>query len=171
MGRISGVVTGTVINNLDPDGQGRVQVSFPFLGGQNQSFWAPIATLMTGSGRGSWFMPDIGDEVLVAFNQEDVNHPYVLGFLWNGQDKPPSTDVHLRTLHSVNGHEVQLYDPPVSSGDQGYIRIQYARGGGAVNVVEINNTSIVIKSDSAVMIQAPTVTINGRPVLLSASPI
>jgi uncharacterized protein involved in type VI secretion and phage assembly len=171
MGRISGVVTGTVINNVDPDGQGRVQVSFPFLGGQNQSFWAPVAMLMAGKERGSWLMPVVGDEVLVAFNQEDVNHPYVLGYLWNGEDKPPSTDVNLRTIHSVNGHEVQLYDPPVSSGDQGYIRIQYARGNGAMNVVEINNTAIVIKSDSAVMIQAPTVTINGRPVLLSGSPI
>jgi len=171
MGKISGVVTGTVINNLDPDGQGRVQVNFPWLGGQNQSYWAPIATLMTGGGRGSWFMPVVGDEVLVAFNQEDVNHPYIVGFLWNGADKPPTTDVHLRTFHSVNGHEVQLFDPDVTGGDQGYIRMQHARGGGSFNVVEINNTSILIRSDSAVIIQAPSVTINGRMVLPSASPI
>lgn len=171
MGKMSGVVTGQVISNMDPDGQGRVQVSFPFLGGQNQSYWAPIATLMSGGNRGSWFMPEIGDEVLVAFLQDDVSHPYIIGFLWNGQDAPPSTDIHLRTIHSVNGHEVQIYDPPVSSGDQGYIRIQYARGNGTTNKVEINNTAIVITSDSAVQIQAPTVTINGRPVAISASPI
>jgi uncharacterized protein involved in type VI secretion and phage assembly len=171
MGRISGVVTGTVINNNDPDGQGRVQVSFPWLGGQNESYWAPVATLMAGGKRGSWFMPVVGDEVLVAFNQEDVAHPYIIGHLWNGQDTPPSSDVNLRTIHSVNGHEVQLYDPDVASGDQGYIRIQHSRGGGTANIVEINNTSIVISSDSAVVIQAPSVTINGRPVALSAEPI
>ena len=171
MGKMSGVVTGQVINNTDPDGQGRVQVSFPFLGGQNSSYWAPIATLMSGGKRGAWFMPEVGDEVLVSFNQEDVSHPYIIGFLWNGQDTPPSTDIHLRTIHSVNGHEVQLYDPPVSGGDQGYIRLQYARGDGSTNKVEINNTSIVIQSDSAVVIQAPTVTINGRPVSISANPI
>ncbi len=171
MGRISGVVTGTVTSNSDPDGQGRVQVSFPFLGGQNQSYWAPIATLMSGGGRGAWFMPELGDEVLVAFNQEDVAHPYIIGFLWNGQDTPPTTDTHLRTIHSVNGHEVQLYDPPPSGGDEGYVRIQYTRGNGSTNKVEINNTSIVIQSDSAVFIQAPTVTINGRIVLPSAEPI
>lgn len=171
MGRISGVVTGTVTSNSDPDGQGRVQVSFPFLGGQNQSYWAPIATLMSGGGRGAWFMPELGDEVLVAFNQEDVGHPYIIGFLWNGQDTPPTTDTHLRTIHSVNGHEVQLYDPPPSGGDEGYVRIQYTRGNGSTNKVEINNTSIVIQSDSAVFIQAPTVTINGRIVLPSAEPI
>lgn len=171
MGKISGVVTGNVTNNIDPNGQGRVQVSFPYLGGQNQSYWAPVATLMSGGKRGSWFMPEIGDEVLVSFAQEDASHPYVVGFLWNGSDAPPTADTHLRTIHSVNGHEVQLYDPPVSSGDQGYIRIQYARGDGTTNKVEINNTAIVIQSESAIQIQAPTVTINGRPVSLSANPI
>lgn len=171
MGKMSGVVTGQVINNVDPDGQGRVQVSFPFLGGQNNSYWAPIATLMSGGGRGSWFMPEVGDEVLVSFNQEDVSHPYIIGFLWNGQQTPPTTDTNLRTIQSVNGHAVQIYDPPVSGGDQGYIRIQYARGDGSTNKVEINNTSIVIQSDSAITIQAPTVTINGRPVSISANPI
>jgi uncharacterized protein involved in type VI secretion and phage assembly len=171
VGRISGVVTGTVVNITDPDGQGRVQINLPFLGGQNQSYWAPIATLMSGGKRGSWFMPVLGDEVLVAFNQEDVGHPYIIGFLWNGVDTPPTTDTNLRTIHSVNGHEIQLYDPPVSGGDKGYVRLQYARGNGTTNVVEINNVSIRIQSDSAVTIQAPSVTINGRPVALSAEPI
>ncbi len=171
MGRIAGVVTGKVVSVNDPDGQGRVQVSLPWMGGQNESYWSPVATLMSGGGRGSWFMPEVGDEVLVAFNQEDVGSPYILGYLWNGQDTPPKTDPHLRTIRSVNGHEIQLYDPPVSGGDQGYIRIQYARGDGGVNIVELNNTSIIIHGDSAVVIEAPTVTINGRPVALSASPI
>jgi len=160
-----------VISVKDPEGQGRVQVSFPWMGGQNEGYWSPVATLMSGGGRGSWFMPVEGDEVLVAFNQEDVGSSYILGYLWNGQDTPPSSDPNLRTIRSVNGHEIQLYDPPVSGGDQGYIRIQYARGDGGMNVVELNNLAIVIRSDSAVVIEAPTVTINGRPVALSAEPI
>ena len=110
-------------------------------------------------------MPQLGDEVLVAFNQDDVGHPYIVGFLWNGQDQPPSTDTNMRVIRSVNGHEIQLYDPPVSGGDQGYVRMQFARGDGSVNIVEINNTSITISSDSAISIQAPTVTINQRPVV------
>ncbi len=171
MGKFTGVVLGKVKSNDDPNGQGRVQVSLPWLGGSNDNYWAPVATMMSGNGRGSWFMPEVGDEVLLAFDHGDSGHPYVVGFLWNGQDTPPTTDTHLRTLHSVNGHEVQLYDPPVTSGDQGYIRIQYARGDGAMNKVEINNTAILIESDSAVFIQAPTVTINGRIVLPSAEPI
>jgi hypothetical protein len=71
----------------------------------------------------------------------------------------------------VNGHQIQLYDPPVSGGDEGYIRMQYVRGDGSMNKVEINNTAILIQSDSAILISAPTVTINGRPVSMSAEPI
>jgi uncharacterized protein involved in type VI secretion and phage assembly len=171
MGKINGVVTGQVISLNDPDQQGRVQVSLPYLGGQNQSYWAPVATLMAGGGRGSWFMPVTGDEVVVAFNQDDVAHPYILGYLWNGQDTPPSNDPNLRTIRSVNGHQIQLYDPPVTGGDPGYIRMQFARGDGSVNVIEINNTSITISSDSAISIQAPTVVINGRPVTPAGGPI
>ena len=96
MGKIQGVVTGRVVNVVDPDHQGRVQVSLPYLGGQNTSYWAPVATMMSGKGRGSWFMPEVGDEVLIAFNQDDVAHPFIVGFLWNGEDTPPSNDRHLR---------------------------------------------------------------------------
>lgn len=114
MSKISGVVTGVVKSVDDPDQQGRVQVSFPYLGGQNDSTWAPVATLMSGGGRGSWFMPEVGDEVLCAFNQEDVAHPYIIGFLWNGQDKPPvkNPDIttKVRRLQTVSGHRIDFDD-------------------------------------------------------------
>ena len=171
MAKMNGVVTGQVVSTDDPDQQGRVQVSLPFLGGQNESYWAPVATMMSGGGRGSWFMPKVGDEVLLAFNQDDVGHPYIVGFLWNGKDSPPTNDVNMRVIQSVNGHQIQLYDPPVEGGDPGRIRLQFARGGGAVNIIEINNTSITITSDSAISIQAPTVTINQRPVVWGGGPI
>ena len=112
MSKIPGVVTGVVKSVEDPDQQGRVQISLPYLGGQNDSTWAPVATLMTGGGRGSWFMPEVGDEVLVAFNQEDVQHPFIIGFLWNGQDKPPAKDIStkVRRLQTVSGHHIDFYD-------------------------------------------------------------
>lgn len=112
MSKIPGVVTGVVKSVEDPDQQGRVQISLPYLGGQNDSTWAPVATLMTGGGRGSWFMPEVGDEVLVAFNQEDVQHPFIIGFLWNGQDKPPAKDIStkVRRLRTVSGHQIDFDD-------------------------------------------------------------
>jgi phage baseplate assembly protein V len=112
MSKVAGVVTGVVTAVKDPDQQGRVQLSFPFLGGQNQSTWAPVATLMAGGGRGSWFMPEVGDEVLVAFDHGDFDHPFVVGFLWNGQDQPPASDItpSVRRLQTVSGHKVDFDD-------------------------------------------------------------
>lgn len=112
MTMMPGVVNGIVKSVEDPDQQGRVQVSFPFLGGQNDSTWAPVATLMSGGDRGSWFMPEVGDEVLVAFSQGDVEHPFIIGFLWNGQDKPPASDIStkVRRLRTVSGHQIDFDD-------------------------------------------------------------
>ncbi len=105
-------MTGVVTAVKDPDQQGRVQLSFPFLGGENQSTWAPVATLMAGGGRGSWFMPEVGDEVLVAFDHGDFDHPFVVGFLWNGQDQPPASDItpSVRRLQTVSGHKLDFDD-------------------------------------------------------------
>jgi len=110
MAKMQGVVLASVKDVNDPDGLGRVQVKFDFLGGQNDSTWAPVATLMSGNKRGSWFMPEVGDEVLVAFLQDMVEHPYVVGFLWNGEKQPPETDYHVRTIVTPGGHKLRFED-------------------------------------------------------------
>ena len=73
-----------------------------------------MAALSAGSERGGYFIPQVGDEVLVAFNQGDVKEPYILGTLWNGRDKPPSpapTDpAQKRAIRTPIGHEVLLDD-------------------------------------------------------------
>jgi uncharacterized protein involved in type VI secretion and phage assembly len=166
MSRRYGVVVGRVEEVEDPQGEGRVRVAFPWLGCGN-GYWAPVATLMSGGGRGSWFMPEVGDEVLVAFEQGDVNHPYVIGFLHNGEQLPPETDRQVRVLHSVNGHRIELRDPDVAGGDTGGIRIADAHG----NVVELDNARISIRGIATIDITAPTVTINGRPVAPVPFPI
>ena len=96
--RMNGVVVGQVKSVDDKRGEGRILVEFPWMEGRNQSYWAPSATLMSGGGRGAWFRPEKGDEVLVAFDHGDVNHPYIVGFLWNGVDRPPSNDPDLRLI-------------------------------------------------------------------------
>jgi uncharacterized protein involved in type VI secretion and phage assembly len=91
-GRIHGVVVGLVTNNQDPDGLGRVKVKFPWLSDVDESSWARIAAPMAGKQRGACFLPEVDDEVLVAFEHGDMRFPYVLGALWNGQDAPPVTN-------------------------------------------------------------------------------
>ncbi len=128
---------------------------------------AAIAAPMAGGSRGVFFMPVEGDEVLVAFDRGHFDHPYVIGFLWNGVDKPPVNDPNLRLIRSVNGHEIAIYDPSISQGDKGYIRLQDAHG----NIVELSNAQITIKSVGQITIEAPKVVINGRPVAPQNRPI
>ena len=111
MSRVYGVVTGIVKSVDDPDSQGRVQVAFPWLLGDPDSYWAPVATLMTGGGRGSWFMPEPDDEVLCSFEHGNVDQPYVVGYLWNGVQKPPSDGgASVRRIHTVSGHLLEFHD-------------------------------------------------------------
>jgi uncharacterized protein involved in type VI secretion and phage assembly len=87
--KIYGVVIGIVVNNKDPDKLGRVKVKFPWLAEDVESFWARPAYPMNGKERGYWWIPEIDDEVLIAFEHGDPNRPYLLGGLYNGVDKPP----------------------------------------------------------------------------------
>lgn len=111
--RIDGVVIGIVTNNQDPEKLGRVKLMFPWLSDEDESTWARVAAPMAGAQRGFYFLPEVDDEVLVAFEHGDLRFPYVLGGLWNGKDKPPvepSQGNHVRELRSRSGHVVRLND-------------------------------------------------------------
>ena len=111
MSRIPGVVIGIVKSVDDPEGLGRVQLTFPWMSeGEPESNWARIAAPMAGPERGLQFMPEVDDEVLVAFEQGEMRLPYILGYLWNGQDKPPRDDPKLRTVQTVSGHVLEFDD-------------------------------------------------------------
>ena len=112
--RIEGIVLGIVTNNQDPERVGRVKIKFPWLTDSDESYWAKVATLMAGKDRGAFFLPEVGDEVLVAFDHGDINYPYVIGALWNGVDTPPETNAdgknNIRKIKSRSGHEIIFDD-------------------------------------------------------------
>lgn len=112
--RINGVVVGVVTNAQDPEGMGRVKVKFPWLSDTDESTWARIAAPMAGKERGFYFLPEVDDEVLVAFEHGDLRFPYVLGALWNGKDAPPEKNDdgknNIRVIKSRSGHVVRLTD-------------------------------------------------------------
>jgi uncharacterized protein involved in type VI secretion and phage assembly len=162
---MNGVVIGIV---KEIDGQRAcIKVEFPWMQPPQPSHWAPVATLMSGGKRGAYYMPEIGDEVLVAFDHGKFDHPFVVGFLWNGVDEPPANDLHMRIIRSVNGHEIAIFDPPVAAGDKGYVRIKDAHG----NSIELANGRITIAGVGAIQINAPAVAINGRLVAPVGPPI
>lgn len=114
LSKIYGVVVGIVTNNKDPDGLGRIKVKIPRLSGEDESNWARVATFMAGQERGAFFLPEVDDEVLVAFEYGDINMPYIIGSLWNGVDKPPEDNSdgenNLRVIKSRSGHIIKLDD-------------------------------------------------------------
>ncbi|WP_414625206.1 VgrG-related protein [Calothrix sp. CCY 0018] len=111
-------LVGIVTNNHDPKGLSRVKVKFPTLTEEHESYWARMVSIGAGSGRGTDWLPEINDEVLVGFEHGDIHRPYIIGAVWNGKDAPPTPvkdsvvggRVRLRTLKTRIGHQLQFVD-------------------------------------------------------------
>jgi uncharacterized protein involved in type VI secretion and phage assembly len=117
-GRLYGVYAAIVTDVDDPEGMGRVRLRLPWTTDQDGDLyetWARVATLMAGNDRGTWFIPEPDDEVLVAFEAGDPRRPYVVGALWNGQDAPPETMQSgnpIRSITSRSGIVITFDDTP-----------------------------------------------------------
>ncbi|MGV0028543.1 phage baseplate assembly protein V [Phormidesmis priestleyi] len=107
-----------VSNNKDPQGWGRVRVKFPTLTEVDESSWARVVRVGAGADRGFDCLPEINDEVLVAFEHGDIHRPYVIGGVWNEKDAPPEKvddtivdgKVRLRTIKTRTGHTLQFVE-------------------------------------------------------------
>ena len=121
--RLPGVVIALVDDNDDPQAMGRVRLRFPWLGEDAVSFWARVAMPGAGKDYGVVWIPQVGDEVLVAFEHGDPRRPFVIGGLWNGTDTPPLGDslfdagkVKRSGFVSRSGHKLVFFDDPGESG-------------------------------------------------------
>lgn len=177
-----GVTIGIVSNNKDPEKLGRVKLKLPLRECQTETNWARVTTLMGGKKTGFFFLPEVGEEVLVAFYEGDVNHPIVLGTLWNMKDPPPLTNEdgknNLRKIKSRSGNELIFNDESgkesveiktvagqtlkMEDASEGKIALKDKSG---KNLVEINssNNQVSIKADMKINLQAGSckITIDG----------
>ena len=179
-GRWYGVYPALVSDINDPDGLGRVKVTLPWApdsGGSRYDSWARIATLMAGNNRGTWFIPDVGDEVLVAFEGGDPRRPFVLGGLWNGTDAPPESmdgagKNFIKVIRSRNGVKITLDD---NDGQEKLIletpggqKMTMKDGPGAVEIVDSNGNSVKLETSGITVTASAKVTINASQVAISA---
>jgi uncharacterized protein involved in type VI secretion and phage assembly len=176
-----GVYPALVLDIKDPDGQGRVKIKLPWAPdgtGAACELWARLATLMGGNNRGSWFIPDVDDEVLVAFEAGNASRPYVIGALWNGQDKPPASmdgagRNDRKLLRSRNGVTITLDD---RSGQEqlmletpGGQKLTLRDGPGGVDIEDSNGNSIKLESAGITIRASAKITVEATQVAVSAS--
>jgi uncharacterized protein involved in type VI secretion and phage assembly len=186
-GLFYGAYPATVSDLADPDSQGRVKVRLPWSpdpGGSSYEVWARLATMMGGNNRGSWFVPDVGDEVLVAFEAGNPRRPYIVGALWNGQDAPPEqmdggNNNYLKTILSRKGVRITLDDTDgavklrletpagqkaVFSDADNSIVIQDANG----NSIKLEAQGITVTASAKITINASTAELNAGMVTVNA---
>jgi uncharacterized protein involved in type VI secretion and phage assembly len=172
-GYLKGVAIAVVTQNRDPDGLGRVKLKFSWESQERESDWARCAVPMAGKDRGTYFLPEVGDEVLVAFEREDMRFPYVLGALWNGQDAPPDNNSDgkndRRVIKSRKGHTLTFDD-----GDQVSVELRLQDGkhlkiddhgllleDGKGNKVSIQSSgAISIEATQSLTLKAPSITLD-----------
>ncbi len=172
-----GVVIGIVTNNRDPEGWGRVKVKFPWLEENVESDWARIASPMAGKERGFYYLPEVNDEVLVAFEHGDMRFPYIIGALWNGKDTPIKKNsevvgsdgkVNQRIIKSRTGHTIILDDsmdkPGISIIDKtGNNKIIIESNPNNMNI-EIQG-NLTIKAMGTIKMQGNMIEIDGGPMV------
>ena len=172
--KISGVTVATVVNNIDSTGEARVQVTLPWLPGFMP--WARLAMPMAGMLRGTFFVPQIGDEVLVAFHHGDVREPYVVGTLWNTIDRPPALSptaaVTQRKIRTPLGHELSfdeaLQSVTLTSNTLSTVTLDPAKaeiGTPAARVTIGKLGDVTITSATKLTLTAPIIEINASSAL------
>ncbi len=157
-GLFYGVYPAVVTDVVDPNNQGRVKVRLPWSpdpGNSSYEAWARIATMMAGNNRGTWFIPDKNDEVLVAFEGGNPRRPYVIGALWNGQDAPPEQidgagDNNVKTILSRQGVRITLDDT------DGAVKLRLETPGGQSIVLSDADNSIVAEDSNGNTIKMET---------------
>lgn len=160
-----GVVVGLVAQTTgDPEKLGRIRVSYPWLGENLLSNWCRVASFFAGSGVGAYFLPAVGDEVLIAFEAGNVNVPYVIGALWNGKDLPP-----------VTGEAKQQNVRMIKTRGGSTIRIDDTSGAEQIEIVDKSGDKILLdatkKSMSVSVTGSIELSANGGSIKLSAAQI
>lgn len=147
--KMSAPVTGTVVNNVDEEGLGRVQVTYPWLNGKVISSWARVVQPDTGT----YFMPHIGDDVCVNFEKGDFDQPIVSGTFWNVNKTPPETatpDNNKKVIKSRQGHTIVLDDTP----GQGGILLQTSGSTGGAKIILTEAGDINIEASGNVVVKS-----------------
>lgn len=177
---LAGVAVAEVIDNIDPTNQGRVQLSLPWMPGVEP--WGRVACGSGGKGRGMYFMPQVGDEVLVAFHHGDVREVYIIGSLWSTKDRPPTKSlqdpVNRRVIRTPVGHEIELDDKEKTvtvKTTTGHTlrmepsKIEVKTDGGSATITLEASGAMKIEAQTSITMKAPQITLDATTLTLKSS--
>lgn len=165
---VQGLQIGTVVSNEDNDGEHRVRVKLPLVNSTEDGIWARVASLDAGAERGFFFRPEIGDEVVVGFLDEDPRHAVILGMLHSSAKAAPipgSDDNHEKVFQSRSkmrlyfndDTKVMRFETPAGnkitlSEDAKTVKIEDQNG----NKIEMTDEGIKLEAAKALALKAGT---------------
>jgi phage baseplate assembly protein V len=159
--RYYGVYEAIVTDVNDPAKEARVKVRFPWFDDQMVSEWCRVRQAYAGNGYGAVFIPEPDDEVLVAFIQGDMRLPIILGGLYNGQDKPPTSradDKDEKVIRTRGGHQITLND---TSGKE-KITIVDSKEKNRIEIDTANDVIKIVSTTGKLILQANEIEISAK---------
>lgn len=178
-----GMYTGVVTDIVDPDGQGRVRVRLPWApdsDGAAFEAWCRLVTPMAGPDRGIWFIPEVEDEVAVAFEGGDPRRPFLLGGFWNGVDAPPEQmdgagENNIRSITSRAGIRLTMDDSDgavtVTLQTPGGQRVELRDGQAGCTLEDSNGNRVVLEAAGITVQTSGTLRISASTVDVSAGSV
>ncbi len=149
-----------VIDNHDTEELGRLQVQFPWQKADGgTSPWIRLVSTAGGGTHGFYFMPEIGDQVLVGFEYNDPNLPYVMGAMYHGEAKPQEVsdpNNNKKVLRTKSGNQIALSD---EGGGEG---IRIVNGSNVLTLTMGEGGKITISTDGALELNGKTVSIASK---------
>lgn len=184
--RAEGCYLAEVVSVADPQQQGRVQVVSLHADGvtdQNAPIWARVAVPFAGANSGAFFIPNVGDEVLINFLQGDARFPIVVGSLWHGNHNPPESlpgnQVDRWSMTGQAGTRIAIVEeqmPTISFTTPGGVSGELTdRGGGTIelkaagNTVTLNPQGVNVRAAAKVVVQAAQVEVSAGQVTVNAA--
>jgi len=187
-GVLRGPFLGEVLSVKDPDDQNRVQVAlhaFDGVEGQDAPLWARVAVPFAGADRGAFFLPDVGDEVLVTFVQGDPRLPVVIGGLWNGRQSAPETiggdRIDRWTIVGKAGTRIAIVEESASTATislttPGGIKGTFTdEGGGRIELeavgskVTLESSGVTVETSGTAKVQASRIEMSAAQVTVDAA--
>jgi uncharacterized protein involved in type VI secretion and phage assembly len=157
--RITNLQSAVVVDNADPENQGRVAVRFPWLPDE-QTIWIRIANPYAGDSRGFYAIPEIGDEVLVGFQNGNPDRPVVIGSLYNAllppEESAPDPDNNRKMFCSRGGNKIVFHD------DDGSEKIEIT------TEVDKNTITLDMQAQTITIDSAAQVTLTSEKITLQA---